>query len=147
MRLRRRTIVWTIVAVVLLIGLSPIAFFAICLYTSGDQLSAEEALRLRAILESTADPESWSQNDGFAYERFKDGDWILAIGHDSHGLFSRYRGGGTLVTRDSRGGIRWFLGHVCGPAGARVVEFDSLNLDETYRNLVQKYGFTEYQWN
>jgi hypothetical protein len=51
--------------------------------------------------------------DWFAV-RCVNGEWVFGHGINSHGL---HPGHGTLVLRDSRGRVRIFFGHVCGPNG------------------------------
>ena len=54
-----------------------------------------------------------ANKDGIAralvYE-FRNGDWLAMAYASSHNTW----GGGTVVTRDNRGDIRVFFGHVCG---------------------------------
>jgi len=57
------------------------------------------------------DPNTISKGRTWAllYE-FPNGDWMAITYASSHGA----RGGGTVVTRDNKGAIRIFFGHVCG---------------------------------
>ena len=43
---------------------------------------------------------------------FPNGEWVTGIGIDGH---SQRRAKNTLVVRDSRGQVKAFVGHVCGP--------------------------------
>lgn len=58
------------------------------------------------------------------------GEWIVWVSANSHGNPF----GGTIVTRDSRGDINAFFGHVCGGAALR-----GASLDEVYEYLSEYY--------
>ncbi|UCC22296.1 MAG: hypothetical protein JSW23_10970 [Planctomycetota bacterium] len=61
---------------------------------------------------------------------FPNGEWLFWVSADSHGNPF----GGTIVTRDSRGDINAFFGHVCGGAALR-----GASLDEVYEYLSEYY--------
>ena len=60
---------------------------------------------------------------------------MIGIAQNSHGLFSR--GGGTIVVKDSRGDIRAFFGHVCGPRYLHTFFRDAPDLDRFYARMNQ----------
>lgn len=147
MRVRRRTLIWGIVIAIGLAVASPFAFFAFYIATSGGSGSADEAVRLRVIVEPIPDPEAGSGADReYAAKRFKNGEWVLGVGRDSHALMAKYCGGGTVVVKDSRGQVRCFFGHVCGSGGHEGYMSQAGTLDEFYTRLVEDGIFTEYQW-
>ena len=150
MWMRRRTL-WVIVRVIVsAVGLAvvlPFAFFAVYVATTGGTGSAREATRLRAIIEPIPDPESGSGCDPeYVFERFENGEWVLGIGRDSHALLSKYRGGGTVVVKDSRGQIRGFFGHICGSGGLKTYMYRVRSLDEFYQGFTERDILTERQW-
>lgn len=49
--------------------------------------------------------------------RFEDGEWVVGVCKDSHGS----PWGGTIVVKDSRGEVRAFFGHVCGPGFIKMI--------------------------
>jgi len=57
------------------------------------------------------DPDTYEEGNAWAllYE-FPNGDWLAVAYASSHNTW----GGGTVVTRDNKGVIRAFFGHVCG---------------------------------
>ena len=69
--------------------------------------------RLKAEMEGIPNPDSalLRNPDWFAI-RCLNGEWVFGHGINSHGLGP---GHGTLVVKDSRGRIRIYFGHVCGP--------------------------------
>jgi hypothetical protein len=141
----RRTSTWRKPVIITLVIASPfLAFCALVALFSGGTGSPEEAIRLKPVVESIADPESGDGCDPEYYaQRFPDGSWVLGIGRDSHAFF---HGGGTMVLKDSRGHIRCFFGHVCGPRGVRLVIDDARSVDDMYDQLIEKFRFTEYEW-
>ncbi len=147
MRVRRRAVIWAIVIAVGLAVASPFALFAFHIATSGGSGSPEEAAQLKAVVEAIPDPESGiGCHREYRSKRFENGEWVLGIGRDSHAVMSKYRGGGTVVLKDSRGQVRCFFGHVCGPGGHRHYWYQARSLDEFYKQLVEYGTFTEYQW-
>jgi hypothetical protein len=125
---------------------SPFALFALILVSPSGSGCADEAARLTAVVERIADPEAGQGVDpDYAAKRFKDGEWVVGIGRDSHGPLSSFRGGGTLVLKDSRGRVRCFFGHVCGPRGHVPYMDMAHSLDEFYKKLLDGDIFTEYQ--
>jgi hypothetical protein len=71
------------------------------------------ARRLKAEMEPIPDPEIAVQlHPDWAAVRFPNGEWVFGHGVNSHGFSV---GHGTLVLKDSRGRVRIFFGHVCGP--------------------------------
>ena len=71
------------------------------------------ARRLKAEMEAIPDPETAVRlHPDWAAIRFTNGEWAFGHGVNSHGFSA---GRGTLVVKDSRGRVRIFFGHVCGP--------------------------------
>jgi hypothetical protein len=108
-----------------------------------DQGSAALASEWKAALLADAEPDDAAARDpDVVVLRFADGDWAFGKSQDSHGVWRR--GGGTAVVRDSRGRVRAFFGHVCGP---RYLSFgsDLPSLDAFYEQL-RKQLRTEYQF-
>ena len=70
------------------------------------------------------DPNTYKEDNTWAilYE-FPNGDWLAMAYANSHNTW----GGGTVVTRDNKGVIRVFFGHVCG----RPFVYEE-SLEETY---------------
>jgi hypothetical protein len=68
--------------------------------------------------------------------RLPSGEWVTGVGVNSH---SSKRAKGTLVLRDSRGQVKSFVGHVCGPRWMPgyfpTNHRDFLNLDAFYAML------------
>lgn len=90
--------------------------------------STEAATRKYPLIESRA---------------FADGEWIFGICRDSHAS----PWGGTIVTRDSRGEIRSFFGHVCGRyfLRSRLKMDNPENLNHFYSLLLGEYKFKEWK--
>lgn len=55
-------------------------------------------------------------------------------------------GGGTLVVKDSRGAIRAFFGHVCGPRFLEGQLERAKSLDDFYDHCLPEWHFQEYEW-
>jgi hypothetical protein len=72
---------------------------------------------------------------------FPNGEWIIGFAQNSHGI--SVRGGGTLVVKDSRGNVRAFFGHVCGPHYLRTFFCETPDLDGFYARL-KRLEFTEH---
>lgn len=73
--------------------------------------------------------------------RFPEGEWVIGHSKNSHGIW--YRGGGTVVVRDSRGQVRAFFGHVC--VGNWLLHFrEEENLDRFYYEV--QVHLTEYHF-
>ena len=118
-------------------------FFAV----SSGSGSPDGAVSLRALVEPIANPEAGEGTDPeYATKRFSNGEWVLGISRDSHGILCRFHGGGTVVLKDSRGQIHCFFGHVCGPGWLRNSLADTRSVNELYQNLTKDYRFTEYYW-
>jgi hypothetical protein len=70
---------------------------------------------------------------------------VFGKSQDSHGVWRR--GGGTLVVRDSRGRVRAFFGHMCGP---RYMEWafgtQNLSLNAFYDRVIHE-GNVEYNFD
>jgi len=88
-----------------------------------------------------SDPSARSEQDT-ELRKFDDGTWIVGRASDSHSVPM----GGTIVTRDSRGETRAFLGHVCGGTALRYLLDDADDLDSVYTTLLGTWKFMEYKW-
>jgi hypothetical protein len=91
-------------------------------------------------MEAIPDPETATQlHSDWAAVRFKNGEWVFGHGINSHGFRV---GRGTLVLKDSRGRIRIFFGHVCGP-NAGIDQNLSRNYD-TLDSFYKSYTVFEF---
>jgi hypothetical protein len=145
--INERTSIWRSPVIIVLLIASALVFLFMFLVASDGHGSAAGAAHLRTLVEPIADPESGQGSDPeYGCKRFSNGEWVLGISRDSHGLLCRFYGGGTVVFKDSRGQIRCFFGHICGPGGHRSLMFEPQSLDELYDKLVKYYRFTEYHW-
>lgn len=106
--------------------------------------SVAEAHRLRTVLEPIDQPDATLDERDVESKRFPNGEWIVGIGQSSHNSWAILRGGGTLVVKDSRGQVRAFFGHICGPAGFQWTVQTATNLDEFYSRT--SHLLTEYFW-
>src|SRR5262245_32133670 len=80
-------------------------------YSSVAKGSPEYAERWRESFEEVAGPdEAKAATPDMAYKRYPNGEWVFGVCRCSH----RYRDGGTIVVKDSKGRVRAFFGHVCG---------------------------------
>jgi hypothetical protein len=132
------------VLVVLIVAPSVVALFFLLVASTGTG-SPEGATRLWALVAPIPDPESGQGCDPeYGYKWFPNGEWVLGISRDSHGILCKFNGGGTVVFKDSRGQIRCFFGHICGPGGHRSLLHQPKSLDELYDKLTNSYLFTEY---
>lgn len=69
--------------------------------------------KLKAEMDMVPDPDTALRlHPDWTAVKFKSGEWVFGYGINSHGIGL---GRGTLVLKDSRGRVRIFLGHVCGP--------------------------------
>jgi hypothetical protein len=66
---------------------------------------------------------------------FRNGEWVFGYARDSHNRW--HRGGGTLVLKDSRGNVRVYFGHVCGPHPYVLNNPYVNSLDAFYKDLPQ----------
>lgn len=113
--LNKRKTIQAIVALMALLITTPFALVIVYFSTTGGEGSQAIAQQLKSKLESIPSPEAGEGSDReYFWHRFPDGEWIMGISRDSHGFFSKYRGGGTVVIKDSHGTTRCFLGHCCG---------------------------------
>jgi hypothetical protein len=114
---------------------------------SGGLGSMDEALKLMPTVDAMPEPERLFCNRGTGQfgVRFKNGEWVTGVAKDSHGLYSDWYGGGTVVMKDSRGRVRCFFGHVCGGLGALegAAEFDSLDMFDA---KLAEQKFAEHPW-
>lgn len=111
---------------------------------SGSADAAKELIREIKILGPDSEPLPIS---GYATKKYDNGEWIVGVGKDSHGFFAKLNGGGTLVVKDSRGDIRCFLGHVCGPGGLRDRLSCTMSLDDFYKELIEWDTFGELRFS
>ena len=120
---------------------------AICLFDTVNRGSPELAARWRAMLEPVGDLDAAKQEwPGIQSRRFKNGEWAYGFCHDSHFQFRFSDHGGTLVVKDSRGAVRAFFGHVCGPQFLDMLLSQAVSLDDFYEKLMLKWGFKEHTW-
>ena len=136
--MKPRTKLLLILTPLALVILSPVAFFAIYVAASlgSDQGSPVLAGEWRKELDKYATPEDAVKADPtIQVVKFKNGEWLFGRSQNSHGIW--LRGGGTMVMKDSRGEIRAYAGHVCGPRflssgwGSR----EDADLDKFYSDL------------
>ena len=76
--------------------------------------------------------------------RFPSGEWVTGVGVNSH---SGKRAKDTLVVRDSRGRVRAFVGHVCGPTWMpQYFPVNSPSFPDlaAFDAFLTEQGFTEY---
>jgi hypothetical protein len=135
------------VALLLLVIGGFVAFFALGSYLEGGTGSMAEARRLRPLVEAMPQPTTSAADykTGTVAVVYPSGEWVVGVAKDSHGLYTRLTGGGTVVLKDSRGRVRCFFGHLCG--GGRigqeaVPKIDSLDTLDVY--LAKK--FAEGVW-
>lgn len=79
--------------------------------------------------------EALEANPLVSSKAYPSGEWASGLSQDSHGLWRS--GGGTVVVKDSRGGVHaYFGGHVCGPGflGDYLLA-ETKSLDEFYEKL------------
>lgn len=113
--LNKRKTIRVIVALVTQLIATPFVLFFVYIFTTGGAGSLAVAQQMKTKLDTIPSPEAGEGSDReYFWHRFKDGEWIMGFSRDSHGFFSKYRGGGTVVIKDSRGTTRCFLGHCCG---------------------------------
>src|SRR5690349_12928592 len=100
-------------AILLLVCLGGFFGFFWAAAAGSDSGSPELAEEWRATLSSVRDPsEAAARIPDTQIVRFPDGEWVIGLSANSHGVW--VRGGGTVVVKDSRGQVRAFFGHVCG---------------------------------
>lgn len=146
-RLLRAEVVVGAVLLLPLVGV--VAFVAVGMADQGGMGSMAEAVKLRPTVEAMPAPtaSATEYNANTVAVVFPNGEWAAGVAKNSHGMFSRSNGGGTVVLKDSRGRVRCFFGHVCGggnlhPPGVPSAEPQSLDELDT---LMAK-GFTEKSW-
>jgi hypothetical protein len=94
--------------------------------------SPELALQWKAVLEPLPDPERAKQAERAVQgRRFENGEWAFGLCRNSHHAY-KGKGGGTLVVKDSRGDVRVFFGHVCGPRFLEAQLEQAASLDDLY---------------
>ncbi|MBP3958561.1 hypothetical protein J8F10_25205 [Gemmata sp. G18] len=102
--------------------------------------------RLKTEMESIPDPDTALQlHPDWDTLRFPNGEWVFGHGISSHDHLRL--GSGTQVVKDSRGHVRIFFGHVCGPnggIGAFHGASSAKSLDDFYRQLSEPFGFHEW---
>jgi hypothetical protein len=105
--------------------------------------SPEYAARWRATLDALPDPEAaQAEHPEVVGKRFPNGEWAFGVDRDSH----RYRDGGTVVIKDSKGRVRVFFGHVCGGILAGVLQ-RAKSLDDIYADDQWRvHHFNEYRF-
>jgi hypothetical protein len=110
---------------------------------SGSPRLAEEWAR---DLDRFASPNAaLKSNPQVGSKTYPDGEWVFGLSQNSHGPW--WLGGGTVVVKDSRGGLHAFFdGHVCGPGflGHDILG-DTKTLDEFYEK-VRAWDFVEHKF-
>jgi hypothetical protein len=91
-----------------------VAYIALGFRYSGGMGSMDEARRLRPLVEAMPPPTATDRKTEALGIVYPNGEWVVGVAKDSHALYSRLTGGGTVVLKDSRGRVRCFFGHVCG---------------------------------
>ena len=140
---RRRTIRWVLIGCAGLLVL-PCGFFgfwyaALAGSSSG---SPDLAAEWRDHLAQYPDPDAAHAADPEVIVlRFRNGEWVFGRSQNSHGIW--YRGGGTVVVRDSTGRTRAFFGHVCGGGQLGIGYPELPSLGDFYKRLVGS-GFAEH---
>jgi hypothetical protein len=110
---------------------------------SGSPKLAEE---WRATLVPIHDPdEAAARVPHVQIIRFPDGEWVVGLSANSHGIW--VRGGGTVVVKDSRGQVRAFFGHVCGSGMLKGAFGSTKSLDEFYKQLEGSGTFVEHRFS
>lgn len=133
---KRRVLRWVAIGVVGL-SLIPCGFFGFWFAVASGSSTGSPSLAAewRDRLNQYADPNSAHVADPeIVVVRFKNGEWVYGLSQNSHGIW--YRGGGTLVVKDSKGQTRAFFGHVCGGGHiGHVADMELPSLDEYYKSL------------
>jgi hypothetical protein len=138
---KRRLALCAGLAFVLFSGCGGFLYLALGMNNEGSPALAQE---WKTALQEFNDLEDAKHHDQSVQGRvFPDGEWVLGKCRNSHGLFER--GGGTLVVKDSRGAIRAFFGHVCGPDFLKDQSAAAKSLDDFYRRLTESGIFAEHQ--
>jgi hypothetical protein len=111
--------------------------------SAGSSLGSPElAAEWRDHLAQYPDPDTASAADPEVIVlRFRNGEWVFGRSQNSHGVW--YRGGGTVVVRDSSGQTRAFFGHVCGGGQLGIGSPDLPSLAEFYKQMAEA-GFAEH---
>ena len=142
---RRRTIRWVVGGCAAL-ALLPCGFFGLWFAASTGSSKGSPALAAewRDHLASFPDPDAARAADPEVIViRFRDGGWVFGRSQNSHGIW--YRGGGTVVVRDSAGRTRAFFGHVCGGGQLGIGYPDLPNLAAFDKEMTES-GFKEHSF-
>ena len=137
MKIRRSILITFVAAIWLVVFLLLFSLFA-PMGTGSKRFAKKWAKKFESIktLEEAKTEYSWLK-----FREFKNGEWIFGISSNSHGN----PWGGTVVTKDSKGQIRCFFGHVCGSPflHAVFVATQPKTLDEIYKHRLK--SFKEYK--
>lgn len=144
---RRRTIRRVLLGCAVL-SVLPCGFFGFWFAASAGSSSGSPTLAAewRDYLSQFADPDAAEAgSDSILVHRFTNGEWVFGRSQNSHGIW--YRGGGTVVVRDSKGQTRAFFGHVCGEGhfGFGKPDPDLANLAEFYKRM-EEAGFVDHHF-
>ncbi len=146
-RVRVNRIMLAVFLVLTLPIIGGVGYIWLGMKNSGGRGSMDAALKLKAKVEAMPTPDEWCYNRraGSFGVRFTNGEWVTGVAMDSHGLYSEWFGGGTVVLKDSRGRVRCYFGHVCGGLGALegASEFDSLDVFDA---KLTEQKFAEQEW-
>ena len=142
--LNKRNMIGVIITLVALLITTPFALFFVYIFTTGGEGSLIVAQQLKSKLDEVPNPEAGEGCDSeYFWHRFPDGEWIIGITRDSHGFFSKYRGGGTVVMKDSRGAIHCYLGHTCGSMFPKDFAQSAKGFDHFLKLMRDETGMTE----
>lgn len=136
----------------MLIGVAILLGSVVCMLTAmlinlaagvNDNGSPELAEEWRSALQplSLSAGDFHAEHPGIEVVRFPNGEWVIGLAQNSHGLF--VRGGGSRVVKDSRGSVRAFFGHVCGPHYLQTFFRETPSLEGFYARL-KHLDFTEH---
>ena len=145
--MRRRTVLWILIGLVGTVVLACVGFFGFWMAAAGgsDRGSPELAAEWRAALLAVPGPDEAAAVDAdIVVLRFPNGEWAFGKSQSSHGMW--LRGGGTLVVRDSRGQVRAFFGHMCGPRYMEWAFGDRNPSLDAFYDRVLKDVKTEYRY-
>ncbi len=138
---------WRPILITCVLGSIPwLGFFGLFVAANGesDRGSPQLAEEWRAELSRYATPEEASvANPEIIVVRCTNGEWVFGLAQSSHGMWKR--GGGTFVVKDSKGQIRAFFGHVCGPGHLGSMHFKHY-LKQYYDATIEEDGFVEYKF-
>jgi len=139
---RRFFIVGSVVFASFGLAIGGLVFFFYMVLGIDDSGSPRLAREWKSKLEAFPSyDEAKRQDPEIEGRQFRNGEWVCGFACNSHNRW--HRGGGTLVVKDSRGDVRVFFGHVCGPDPYPFVNPETHNLDGFYNDLREHWEFIE----